>query len=428
MEKQRLKAYHTLIDALLTCPTDEKLTILGTHQELIDEGLVQILEQVAAVLVEEGNQDAANWLRNLSTELATKISNPLPIANSEAYLDFLIEVLQATEESSADPQVVYPLMEANLDKLDDNFARVLRDWTTAIFSEVESQEAYGIAVAVGNFSLLIQEFPIGNLASNIEIAIIGYEVSTNVLTREAFPQGWIMIQDALGNAYCDRIGGDWVQNQESAIAAFQSALQGYTREAFPEDWARTQNNLATIYTERTRGDKAENLELAIICCENALQIYRREVFPEDWAMVLMNLGAAYRVRVRGDTAENIEMAICCYKAALEEHTRERFPEDWAGLQNNLGNAYRERIRGNRAENLERSRSKRLVDLMASNDLYQGGEIPPEVKELLQQYEDLQQRIDQERSQNESGNNRKLMDVRSGTRSRAAFQAYNRPPA
>jgi hypothetical protein len=49
-----------------------------------------------------------------------------------------------------------------------------------------------------------------------------------------------MIQDALGNAYCDRIGGDWVQNQESAIAAFQSALQGYTREAFPEDWARTQ--------------------------------------------------------------------------------------------------------------------------------------------------------------------------------------------
>jgi len=424
MEKQRLKAYHTLIDALLTCPTDEKLTILGTHQELIDEGLVQILEQVAAVLVEEGNQDAANWLRNLSTELATKISNPLPIANSEAYLDFLIEVLQATEESSADPQVVYPLMEANLDKLDDNFARVLRDWTTAIFSEVESQEAYGIAVAVGNFSLLIQEFPIGNLASNIEIAIIGYEVSTNVLTREAFPQGWIMIQDALGNAYCDRIGGDWVQNQESAIAAFQSALQGYTREAFPEDWARTQNNLATIYTERTRGDKAENLELAIICCENALQIYRREVFPEDWAMVLMNLGAAYRVRVRGDTAENIEMAICCYEAALEEHTRERFPEDWAGLQNNLGNAYRERIRGNRAENLERSRSKRLVDLMASNDLYQGGEIPPEVKELLQQYEDLQQRIDQERSQNESGNNRKLMDVRSGTRSRAAFQAYN----
>jgi hypothetical protein len=73
------------------------------------------------------------------------------------------------------------------------------------------------------------------------------------------------------------------------------------------------------------------------------------------------------------------MAICCYEAALEEHTRERFPEDWAGLQNNLGNAYRERIRGNRAENLERSRSKRLVDLMASNDLYQAAKFPQKSK-------------------------------------------------
>jgi uncharacterized protein (UPF0335 family) len=76
------------------------------------------------------------------------------------------------------------------------------------------------------------------------------------------------------------------------------------------------------------------------------------------------------------------------------------------------------------ETVERSRSKRLVDLMASNDLYQGGEIPPEVKELLQQFDDLQQQIDQERSQNNSGNNRELMGVGTSTLDRAAFQAYN----
>jgi tetratricopeptide (TPR) repeat protein len=274
----------------------------------------------------------------------------------KAYRDFLIEVLQATEESSADPQVVYPLLEANQDKLDENFANVLRDWLTATLPEVEPEQAYGIAAVVGNFSHLIQHFEYGNESSNIEIAIAGYELVATVITHEVSPQEWAMIQDDLGNAYCDRLKGDWAENMEKAIAAFQSALQGYTDEAFREDWARTQNNLATIYSDRTRGDQAENLEQAIACCENALQVYTRQVFPEDWAMVQTNLGAAYRKRIRGDKVENLEAAIRCYKAALEEYTREGFRVDRAGLQNNLGNAYRERIQGDRAENLEQALS------------------------------------------------------------------------
>jgi CHAT domain-containing protein len=76
------------------------------------------------------------------------------------------------------------------------------------------------------------------------------------------------------------------------------------------------------------------------------------------------------------------------------------------------------------ETVERSRSKRLVDLMASNDLYQDCEIPPEVKELLQQFDDLQERIDQERSSFDSANSRELMGVGTSTLDRAAFQAYN----
>jgi tetratricopeptide (TPR) repeat protein len=276
----------------------------------------------------------------------------------KAYHDFFIEVLQATEESGVDPQVVYPLLEANQQKLNENFANVLRDWLTATLPEVEPEEAYGIAAAVGNFCHLIQQFPHGNQSNNIEIAIAGYEVVSTVITHEVSREEWAMIQDDLGNAYCDRIEGDWAENMEKAIAAFQSALQGYTHEDedFREDWARTQNNLATVYSDRIRGDQAENLELAIACCENALQVYSRQVLPDDWAMVQTNLGAAYRKRIRGDKAENLEAAIRCYKAALEEHTRERFPEDWAGLQNNLGNAYRERIQGDRAENLEQALS------------------------------------------------------------------------
>ncbi|HEY9862360.1 MAG TPA: CHAT domain-containing tetratricopeptide repeat protein [Candidatus Obscuribacterales bacterium] len=547
MDDDRQQAYVYLIDALLSCPGGEEPEILDAHQDLIDNGLVQSMKAVADELIEEGDQNAANWLLDVATELSGITNDSSLFVKYEEYFDFLREILQSTEESDADPDVVYPLLSANLDKLDDNLAILLRDWASTTLSKTEIEEAYAIAADIGNFSSLIQQFPLGNRASNIEIAIVGYEAVTTIITckvspeewamtqnslgvaylnriegdlaqnqetaikafqaalevrtREALPhqwaetennlglayfnriegdrtqnieqaiccyqaalevypreanphdwatihnnlglaylnriegekaknmevaiasfqaalqvrtletfpqqwaetqynlgnaysewkQGnspdgdnfgsraenlevaiasfqaalqvysyetsplfWAIVQDDLGNAYCDRIRGDRVENLEVALAAFQSALQVYNREDFPEDWARTQNSLATIYSERDRGDKAENLELAIKACENALQVYTREAFPDDWAMVQCNLGAAYRVRVREDRAENLEMAICCYKQALEEHTRELFPEDWAGLQNNLGNAYREQIQGTGRENLEQA--------------------------------------------------------------------------
>ncbi|MCC5645057.1 CHAT domain-containing protein [Nostoc sp. CHAB 5824] len=474
--------------------------------------------------------------------------------NRKYYLDFLRKIIWTIAESKADIAIVYRLLHDNLDKLNKDLPSVLRDWATTTLPKLELSKAYDKALAITNFSNIIQEFaPVSKVISN-EIAIVCYETALIVFTKISFPKKWAETNDDLGNAYCDRIGGDWVQNLEKAIAAFKSALQVYIREDYPEDWARTQNNLATAYSDWIGGNREENLELALLCCNNALQIYVRDLYPQDWAMVLNNLGAVYRIRMQGDQVENLKTAINCYKAALEEYTYERFPEDWAGLQNNLGNAYRELYEGSRAENLkqaldyfnaalkfysretlaqdwamvqnnlaltyydqgqieqaivcfrlsleictptalptdclqyggnfgdkalklgrwteaiegydfaikaveqirawsrseirrqqilqgtievyekivqacinagqiekafeysERSRSKRLVDLMASYNLSQGEEIPPKVQELLQQYEELQRQIDQERQSHKSENNR--------SETRAAFQAYN----
>jgi tetratricopeptide (TPR) repeat protein len=246
------------------------------------------------------------------------IGKPKKVKKSRKdYLDFLRKILWATAESKADPQLLYRLLQGNLDKLDNNFSSVLQDWATATLPELEPRKAYDRALAISNFSKLIQDFAPVNKVNKIEITIAGYEVALIVFTQQSFPQKWAEIQDDLGNAYCDRIRGDWVQNLEQAIAAFQSALQVYTRELFPEDWARTQNNLATAYSDWIGGNREENLELAIFCCEKALQVYTRDVFPEDWAMALTNLGAVYRVRMRGDQTENLRIAISCYKAALK---------------------------------------------------------------------------------------------------------------
>ena len=47
MEENRLQAYLALIQALLDCPNGEETQILQANSELVDAGLVQVMQQVA---------------------------------------------------------------------------------------------------------------------------------------------------------------------------------------------------------------------------------------------------------------------------------------------------------------------------------------------------------------------------------------------
>jgi vacuolar-type H+-ATPase subunit I/STV1 len=69
------------------------------------------------------------------------------------------------------------------------------------------------------------------------------------------------------------------------------------------------------------------------------------------------------------------------------------------------------------ETTERSRARHLVDLMASNDLYRSGNIPEEVREYLEQYEHLQERINLLRSSSQASDERELAKL--GTRWRSS---------
>ena len=358
MDEERLQAYLRLIQKLLSCPSGKEPEILNSHQDLVDGELVQVMQQVAKWLAQEGDKDNAEFLTSVARQLAEALglsstsptSSQLPTADSQ--LNFLIEVLQATGKSNGNPQVVYPLLQANLDQLDDNLAVLLRDWATATLKKVEQQQARGIAGIILNFSILIQEFPRGSRAINLEIAITGYEVVGTVFTREAFPRDWAITQNNLGNAYRNRIRGNKADNLEDAIEAYQKALEVYTREAFPQKWATIQNNLGNAYSERIRGKKADNLEAAIKAYQGALQVYTREAFPQKWAGTQNNLAIGYRNRIRGKKADNLEAAIKACQGALQVYTREACPQKWAMTQNNLAAAYSERIRGEKEDNIE----------------------------------------------------------------------------
>ncbi|MEM7712984.1 MAG: hypothetical protein AAF349_05310, partial [Cyanobacteria bacterium P01_A01_bin.68] len=365
MNQQRWDAYLNLIQQLLSCANGEQGEILRGNQDLLDADFLQIMEAVARVMSEEGNEDTANYLRNLANNLVEglNLSSNLSYTTQkteitqsviDTYVEFLLKVLQAMEESKGNKDVVYPLLIANTDKLDNKFAEILWRWCTVTLKKEEEETAQYLATIIGNFCNLISQFPLGEKANNIEIAIIGYEIVLTVFSHKTFAYKWAKAQSNLGNFYANRILGDKANNIEKSINAYQNTLDVYTAEDFPYEWAVVKNNLGIAYRDRILEDKANNIERSIAALEAALIIRNRDVFPIEWAMTQYNLGLAYIERILGDEADNIEQSIITLKKALQINTYEDFSTDWAGSQNALGLAYEERILGDKADNIEQS--------------------------------------------------------------------------
>ncbi len=360
MNEQRNEAYLNLINQLLTCNQGDEPRILQKNQELLDQGLVEKMIAIAQQYWEAGRENEAQWLMSIVQQLAQALglldNNPTESANTpQDYLDFLMETLQKIRENP-NPQVIYRFWAQNLDKFDDNLIHILDSWARNTLLSVNiGEDTYNagmIANILGNFSNLIDDFPLGNIDINKEIAITIYKIVLHIFTFSNFPQEWAITQSNLATAYLNRIRGDKADNLEKAFTACTEALKVSTFDNFPEHWANINNNLACVYRLRIGGERAENLEMAILCCQKALKVRNFQAFPQDWADVHNNLSLAYLDRVKGDRAENIEMAIFSLKEILKARTFEKTPQKWAISQHNLGEVYLYRIKGDKADNLE----------------------------------------------------------------------------
>ncbi|MBE8966049.1 tetratricopeptide repeat protein [Nostocales cyanobacterium LEGE 12452] len=361
MNEQRQQVYLNLIRSLLDSPSGEESEILAANQELLDAGFVQKVEEVAQMCSQHGDEKTANWLQGLAMQLREKLNldttvdlQSLSEEEIQAYFQFLMEILQATVDSEGDAQVVYSLLAKNTDKLDEVLAEILRQSGTNILREAQADRVEYLTADIVAFSNLIRQFPLGNKANNVEIAITGYEVALTVYTQQAFPYKWAMTQNNLGVAYSERIRGERTENLDVVITCYQNALKVYTFDAFPYEWARTQNNLGEAYRKGIKGDKANNLEKAIIAYNEALKVYTFDVFPYEWAIIQNNFAAVYIERIRGNKADNLEKAITSCQKALKVRTFEKFPQYFADTQNNLAIAYFYRIKGDKANNLEKA--------------------------------------------------------------------------
>ncbi len=352
------------IIAFLSAETwSESEQIVATQQALL---LSDTADQIFAALLQQYAHDAnatqslsERWtlLRHARSEgITTAFGKKLQQMSQTAISQqFLRQALQATLESNGNRQVVYPLLEANIDQLTLALAQTLHDWGMATLLQLPAEQAEQIAIAIGNLSNLIQQFPRGSQMANLEIAITGYQIIlSTIFSRTAKPVIWATIMMNLGTAYLYRICGDRAENLEQAVHCHQQALEVNTRRALPVDWAQTIMNLGNAYFYRVRGERSENLEQAIHCHQQALEVRTRDAMPIAWSNSMQNLGLAYRYRIRGERAENLEQAIDCFQQALEVRTRTALSEAWAETMHNLGSAYVDRVRGDRADNLERA--------------------------------------------------------------------------
>lgn len=329
-EARRSKAQNVCTENLLS-------VLLGLTNDLPKGIEVKIFEKMGVQPVEIFNE-----ITHVSfVELFERKENPQPVTSSnyspQDYQDFLSEVLQITLKSYGNPEVVYPFLEANLDKLDLNFANVLRNLATTM-SEAEVSVVENFATFIFGFSNLIREFPLGNKAANVEISIAGYEIMSTFLSPNYHPEIWAIVQHNLGHSYyTNRIIGDKAENIEFAIAAYKKSLEVRTQNNLPIDWAMTQNNLGLAYSSRIKGDKAQNIESAIAAFLEALKVYTKADYPVDWAETQCNLSDAYIQRIDNKT-ENLKKAVHAYQLALSVYDKQDPPEKCKATKRNLSRA------------------------------------------------------------------------------------------
>lgn len=231
-EEKRQKAYKKLIEELLTCKEVYHQFLIMANLDLMDMGLVKEARQIEKLFRQEGKQNSAQLLHNLSMELKSMIeqgsiqdlvqqieqrsvilvpygikdniqvyknvskaiyyvpiNNPELANNFDNYLGFLIQIVQILHSiyTSEGQQKINNLLKSNYNKLDNNFAILWEVAIQAILKESQVEEGTKVAEMINKFSNLIENLGQDNKVNNLKISLIGYRVCLTVFTQNQFP-------------------------------------------------------------------------------------------------------------------------------------------------------------------------------------------------------------------------------------------------
>ncbi|MEB3883015.1 CHAT domain-containing tetratricopeptide repeat protein [Lyngbya sp. CCY1209] len=317
-------------------------------------------------------------------------------------LAFLQALLQAEINGGAED--VYQELDKRGGRLDPHLADAAKTFLQQVRTAENQELEEGVVGLIENIAIRLQDYPRGRREQNVAIAIQLYRLVLDARPQDRLPDKWAQTQNNLGTAYSNLPTGDRAANLQRAIDCYQAALTVRKPDTAPLQWATTQNNLGTAYSDLPTGDRAANLQDAIDCYQAALTVWKPELFPLDclttarnWANLEFNQGhwqdalKQYQVAI-----EAIELS---RRSALSEDRRQQIVAESIYIyENAIQAAINLDDIPTALEIVERVRAKRLVDLMATADLYADGNIPPQVQEWLQQLDRLDDQITQKRQE------------------------------
>jgi CHAT domain-containing protein len=251
----------------------------------------------------------------------------------------------------------------------------------------------------------------GDHKTNVEMAIKELEVVLEVFSRENFPIEWAKTQMNLASAYqifakinnydcyLEKIVNTYDDHYlGKSINGYDATLKVYDREQFPIDWAKVQMNRAIAFRDLGSGDLKTNLEIAVKGYRSALEVFKTEILPIDVLKTSRGLGDIYfkhgEYLLAIDVYETAMQAVETSRSwIVNEKNRQQLLNDALSVYENaiqcainLGN-YAQAI-----QYTERIRSRQLVDLMGTKDLYPDAEIPADIQKYLDEYEQLNRQI------------------------------------
>ena len=297
-EEKRIQAYLELVQALLTCPEGQEAEILQQNIELVDEGLLLVMKQVAQMIRQEGQEKEAAWLENIAQQIASTYSNltgendPWEQVNQQA-----VKLYQ---------QGKYPE------------ALSLGQQALTLARERWGEEHENVATSLNNLAVLYKSQGRYSWAEPLYLEALD-------MTRRLFPDDHPHVATSLNNLaglYDSQGRYSWAE------PLYLEALD-MLRRLFPDDHphvASSLNNLAFLYSSQGRYSSAEPLYL------EALEMFRR-LFPDDHPDVASSLNnLAFLYSSQGDYAK----AEPLYLEALEMFRR-LFPDDHPDVASSLNN-------------------------------------------------------------------------------------------
>lgn len=141
MNRQLLQSYITLIQKLLACPSGEEWILLRQNEALVTPELVQVMEQVAMQLVNQGNPKEAKFLHNLAGQIHHLfVAQTVPLRDnddhSQAYLELIKALLDCPKGSEAE------LLAAHQELIDPGLVHTMQQVAAQLAAKGDSERAH----------------------------------------------------------------------------------------------------------------------------------------------------------------------------------------------------------------------------------------------------------------------------------------------